>query len=91
MRKHDKKRRVTIEKVHFDFSEEVNEIIKNRILDFFQHIIQYSKRIHAKKLLTISFRQEKPNLLIGDAIQKDSTMSLYVYTIHISTECGSSE
>ncbi len=91
LRKHDKKRRIMVEKVHLEFSEEVNEVIQEKILDFFRCVIQDSKRFRTRKLLTISFSQKKPNFLIGIAVQQDSSVSLPLYNIHISTECGNNE
>jgi hypothetical protein len=80
-----------VEKVHLEFSEELNEGIQEKILDFFRYVIQDSRRFRTRKLLTISFSQEKPNILIGLAVQQGSSVSLPLYTIHISTECGNNE
>jgi hypothetical protein len=91
LRKHDIKHRIMVEKVHLEFSETVNEVIQEKILDFFRYVIQDSKDFRTRKLQTISFSQEKPNYLIGLAVQQGSSVSLPLYTIHISTECGNNE
>lgn len=89
--KHGKKIRVAIEKVQLKFSQEVNESKKEKILEFFQDIIQNSNNSHEKKVLTILFRQENQNYYIGQAIQGISSISKPLYTIHILTECGKNE
>jgi rRNA maturation protein Rpf1 len=89
--KHDKKNRVVIESVQLKFSREVNESKKGKITDFFQDIIKASQHSHDRKVLTIFFRQEKQNYLIGQAVRGISSISDPLYTIHILTECGNNE
>ncbi|MFX1285163.1 MAG: hypothetical protein ACFFB5_16015 [Promethearchaeota archaeon] len=91
LQKHRKKQRINIEKVCFDFSEEVDKMIKERITDFFQHVFKDSKHISTKNLLTISFRKETKNSLIGQAVLQNLLQSLLLYKIQITSECVNNE
>ncbi|MFX0208767.1 MAG: hypothetical protein ACFFDT_22485 [Candidatus Hodarchaeota archaeon] len=91
LQKHRGKDRIKVEKICLDFSEEVSKIVKERITDFFQHIIQDTDQTNAKNLLKISFRKETKNSLIGKAVQHNQSQSLPLYNIQISSECVNNE
>ncbi|UCG89980.1 MAG: hypothetical protein JSU57_05830 [Candidatus Heimdallarchaeota archaeon] len=91
LQKNRKKHRITVEKVCLDFSEEVNKISKERITDFFQPLVQESEHASSKNFLTIRFRKETRKSLIGQVIQENSSLSLPLYNIHISSECVNNE
>lgn len=91
LQKHTKTQRIMIEKVKFNFTEKVNKEIKKQILEFFSQIIQNSEHSRSTKLLTISFRKNRSNSLIGHAVQQNSSKPLLLYTIHITSECFNDE
>ncbi|MHA2202248.1 MAG: hypothetical protein ACW991_01030 [Candidatus Hodarchaeales archaeon] len=87
LQKHNKTQRILIEKVKLDFTDQVNEEIMEQIIDFLSPIIQKAGNKRTKKLLTMSFRKTKSTSLIGHVVQHNSSQSLPLYTIHISSEC----
>lgn len=91
IRDNDPKHRIIVDEVNLIFSNEVNEIARKRIKDFFQQIIQDTRHTHAKKFLEISFGIEKPNFIKGQAIQQDFSSTTLLYTIHISSPCINNE
>lgn len=91
LQKHDKTQRIMIENVELEFSDEVNREIKEKVNTFFAPTIQASESSRVPKLLTISFKKNTSNSLIGQAVQQNSSNSLPLYTIHISLECFNNE
>ncbi|MFX0014644.1 MAG: Brix domain-containing protein [Promethearchaeota archaeon] len=91
LRKHSKKYRINIERICINFSEDINKLFKDQITDFFHQIIPDSNNVHSKKKLVISFGKDKFNSLIGHAVQQNSTKSLHLFTIHVSSECVNNE
>lgn len=84
LQKHDKKTRIMVDKVKLEFSNEIHPPIKNRLIRILKPITQFSRPTNARKLLTINFKPETSETLIGTAIQKYSSISLHLYTLHIS-------
>ncbi|MFX0122880.1 MAG: hypothetical protein ACFFAE_04525 [Candidatus Hodarchaeota archaeon] len=91
LQKHDKTRRIMIEKVHLNFTDNVNKEEKENIYEFFSPIIHNSGESRSTKLLTISFRKNRSNSLIGHAVQQNLSDSLHLYTIQITPECNNDE
>lgn len=87
LQKHEKKNRIVVEQVHIDFSDEVDELKKDQIRDFFKPMSE-SKQLDSKKIISINFKHEYPASLIGIAIYQVSSISVPLFTIHISMNCG---
>ncbi|MFX0182970.1 MAG: hypothetical protein ACFE95_07815 [Candidatus Hodarchaeota archaeon] len=84
LQKHERNKRIMVDTVKLEFSKNINPQIKSRLIKIFKPIIQYSDPINARKLLTIYFKSKTSKTLIGSAIQKVSSVSLHLYTLHIS-------
>lgn len=90
LKKHNKTQRIMIEKVNLDFTEAVSKEIKKQITLFFSPIIQ-NQRNCSSKILSISFGKNSLNSLIGHAVQHNSSESLPLFKIHITSECKNNE
>jgi rRNA maturation protein Rpf1 len=91
IQKHDKNTRIIVEKINLDFSNQINKIEKNKVIDFFSPIVIQRKVLKENRLLVINFKQKKPNILIGFAHQQISNAPRLIYEIKISFKCVNDE
>ncbi|MFX0173471.1 MAG: hypothetical protein ACFE9L_16385 [Candidatus Hodarchaeota archaeon] len=84
LQKHNTKTRIMVDRVKLEFSNEIHPLIKKRLIKIFNPIFNFSRLNYAKKLLTIKFKPETPEILIGTAVQKYSSIFLHLYTLRIT-------
>jgi hypothetical protein len=91
LRDYDPKPRIMVDKISLVFSSEVTRVARERIKEFFRQITKDTRLIHTKNYLTMNFGIEKPDFIKGQVFQQDSTRTIPLYTIHISSPCITNE
>ena len=84
LQKHNKSNRIIITSIQLDFSEEIDFSIKKGIINYFHPIVQNTRDVRKNKILTISFKQETSQNVIGYAFQQNRNSSILLYKINVT-------
>lgn len=84
LQKHNKSNRIIITSIKLDFSEEIDFSIKKGIINYFHPIVKNRRDFGKNKILTISFKQETSQSVIGYAFQPNKNSSILLYKINVA-------